>query len=273
MADLAANHPVVSFREIVRAYRGDNTLPKRAVAVTLDDGFLNNYTDAWPVLEQYGIPATIYLATGYIGTGRMMWTDLLESTILETREKRLYIDVDGARRRYSLAREEDRVRAFLDVKALCKALPDETKDHIVSSIVEDLRTEVAPDHPLYAFMNWDQVREMDASPLIDFGAHTVDHVSLANVDVGKMRQQIDESVEALTRELGRPCEYFSYPEGQAEDYDANVIAYLRAAGFDHAPSAIDGCNDLVRTDPFDIRRIMVGFEGRPYPFGSVGQAF
>ena len=80
-------------------------------------------------------------------------------------------------------------------------------------------------------MNWDQVREMDASPLIDFGAHTVDHVSLAKVDGGKMRQQIDESVEALTRELGHPCEYFSYPEGQTDDYDANVIAYLRAVGF------------------------------------------
>ena len=147
-------------------------------------------------------------------------------------------------------------------------LPEEAKNEVVSSIVNALRSRTASDHPLYAFMNWDQVREMDASPLVDFGAHTVDHVSLTKINKDKMRWQIDESVSMVTRELGHPCEFFSYPEGQSDDYDFNVIAYLRAVGFDHALASIDGCNDLASTDPFDIRRIMVGFEGRPYPFDT-----
>ena len=85
---------------------GEGTLPNRAVAVTFDDGFLNNYTHAWPVLEQYGIPATIYLATGYIGSGRLIWTDLLETTILEAKKQRLHIDVEGVERVYTLRSEE-----------------------------------------------------------------------------------------------------------------------------------------------------------------------
>lgn len=270
MADLAANHPVVRVRDIVAAHRGQGTLPSGAVAVTFDDGFLNNYTHAWPVLERHGIPATIYLATGYIGTGRLIWTDLLENAILETSKRRLCIDVDGVQRAYALGQEEERVRTFLEVKSLCKTLPDYTKDRAVSSIVDELQPRSSSDHPLYAFMNWEQVREMDASPLIEFGAHTVDHVSLTRVDEEEMRRQIDESVAMVARELDHPCEFFSYPEGQSDDYDSNIVAYLRAVGFDHAPTAIDGCNELASTDPFDIRRIMVGFEGRPYPFDLTG---
>jgi peptidoglycan/xylan/chitin deacetylase (PgdA/CDA1 family) len=118
-------------------------------------------------------------------------------------------------------------------------------------------------------MTWDHVREMAASPLISFGAHTIDHVSLTKVNEDEMRRQIDESVATLVRELGHPCRLFSYPEGQERDFDKRVIDWLKWRGFDHAPTAIDGTNTLARTDPFRIRRTMVGFEGRPYPFGPI----
>ncbi|MCW0234931.1 MAG: polysaccharide deacetylase family protein [Ferrovibrio sp.] len=269
MRHLAANRAVVSMADIADAYAGRKTLPAGAVAVTFDDGFLNNYQSAWPILEEFGVPATIYIATGYIGTGRMIWSDQLETSILDTDQSHLDIAVAGQSFYYPLDSSAGRVAAFLDIKTRCKALPNEDKDRVVRAVTDTLGHGSSGDHPLYAFMNWDQVREMNRSPLISFGAHTIDHISLAKVPLPEMHRQIDESVSHLARMIDEPSPFFSYPEGQAGDYNDSVIAYLKQRGFDHCPTAIEGSNTIEDVGPFHIRRIMVGFEGRPYPFASV----
>lgn len=269
MKHLAATRPVVAMTDIAAAHRDEAELPDGAVAVTFDDGFLNNYLTAWPVLEAYGIPATFYLAVGFISTGRMIWSDVLEAAILGSRHQELSLPLGDMTTTFPLTSDDDRIAAFTTIKTACKKLPNATKDAVVETVCEKLGASIAADHPLYAFMTWDQVREMNASPHIAFGAHTVDHVSLAKVPPDTMRDQIDRSVDAVGRALGQPCRQFSYPEGQADDYDDGVIAHLQSKGFDHAPSAIDGDNDLATTHPFHIRRMMVGLEGRPYPFADI----
>lgn len=265
MKYVAENFPLLTVREIAAAHRNGTSLREGGIAVTLDDGYLNNHTEAWPVLEEFGVPATIYLATGFIGTGRMIWTDRLEACFLGNARERLAIEAAGYELRYPLTDEDERVAAFLAVKALCKALPNKEKDAVIEAVVRALDDAPEPDHSLYAFMDWERVREMAASPLIDIGAHTVDHVSLAKVPLDEMRSQIDRSVAMVEREVGHACKLFSYPEGMADDFNDQVIDHLRQRGFDHAPSAIEGVNDLEETDPFHIHRIMVGFEGRPFP--------
>ena len=265
MKYVAENFPLLTVREIAAAHRNGTSLPEGGIAVTLDDGYLNNHTEAWPVLEEFGVPATIYLATGFIGSGRMIWTDRLEACFLGTTQGSLAIEAAGREQCYPLTDEDERVAAFGAIKALCKTLPNGEKDALIETVIRALDCAPEPDDPLYKFMNWDQVRELDASPLIDIGAHTVDHVSLAKVPLDEMRSQIDRSVATLERELGRACTLFSYPEGMADDFNEEVIDHLRQRDFDHAPSAIEGVNDLAETDPFHIHRIMVGFEGRPFP--------
>ena len=158
MALLSQTQPIVTMRQIAAAHRGDIELPDGAVAVTFDDGFLNNYTEAWPVLEKYGVPATFYLAAGYIGTGRMMWSDRLEAVVLGTEKAALDLTVNGHGLNYPLRDDEERTLAFLEIKAWCKAQSNEHKDQAVEAIDQALATTVAPDHPLYTFMDWSQAR-------------------------------------------------------------------------------------------------------------------
>ena len=233
MRYLSANHPLVTIRKIADAHSAKGVLPDDCVAVSFDDGFINNYTDAWPILEKFGVPATLYHATGFIGTGRMIWSDRLEAAFLGSDRDALDIEVAGHRLSYLLTNDDARVSAFLEVKALCKTLPNDDKNLVVEAVVDALAYTPRPDHPLYGFMNWDQVCEMDASPLIDIGAHTVNHVSLAKVDEEEMRREIDDSISKLVRELGHPCDLFSYPEGGDDDVSEAVIDHLRARGLDH----------------------------------------
>lgn len=265
MRTLRDMRPVVTMADIAAAHRGKRSLPDGAVAVTFDDGYHNLYNEAWPILAKYEIPTTIYLATGFIGTGASIWTDRLESAILLTSKPCVAVETRDERRTYDLETSESRIAALGNIKALCKRVPNFAKDRILASICEQLDAPTVEDHPIYRFMDWAHVKEMNESPLIHFGAHTVNHVSLVKVEQDEMRAEIDESLAAVSENLGEPCRHFSYPEGQANDFNTAVVAHLRDCGLDYAPSAIEGTNRLNVTDPFSIHRQMVGFEDRPFP--------
>lgn len=269
MRHLSRARPVVTMHDVAAALRGERSLPDGAVAVTFDDGLGNNYTHAWPILEKYGIAATIYLATGYIGARRMIWTDRLETAILETPRTGIERTFGAQRRAWRWTTTDERVTAFKEIKAACKKMANDAKDTIVDSICAELGCNWIDGHPLYSFMSWDEVRRMAASPLIEFGAHTVDHVALARVGDEEMARQIDASVSCVASELGRPCRLFAYPEGQPDDYDERTIAHLKRRGFDHSPSAVEGVNALPGTAPFHLYRYLVGIDGRPYPFAEL----
>jgi peptidoglycan/xylan/chitin deacetylase (PgdA/CDA1 family) len=254
MAELASCETVLPLRELL-ARRAEGTLPRRSVAVTFDDGFANNHEVAYPILREHGIPATIYLATGLVGTERVFWVDRLEYLVNEWPSAELRADTLGAA--YPVASQADRLRAVTGLKAALKAQPA-----LVPATLEQLESDFGGvpryDYPDYRLMGWDQVRELARGGLCDFGAHTIDHVILAAEPPEEQERQVRGSLEAVARELGRPTDLFSYPEGGPGQYDETTVAIVRAAGCTSSPTAIFGVNDET-TSPFHLRRNMVEF--------------
>lgn len=234
--------------------RESGDVPPRAVAVTFDDGFENNHGVALPILERHEVPATFYLATGFIDTKRVFWVDKLEYLVNEWRGDSLH--VPRLDRTFSLRSAEDRIAAVRDVKRTLKARP-----RLIDPVLDALEAAfgaAAYDYPDYRTLSWDQVREMAASGLCAFGAHTVDHVVLAHAPPREKERQVRDSLRAVSKELGQPVRLFSYPEGGADQYDEETIEIVRAAGCTSSPSAIFGVNDA-STSPFHLRRNMVDF--------------
>ena len=250
---LAREYSVLPLEELLqRQAAGD--VPPRAVAVTFDDGFANNYEVAFPTLVRHEVPATFYLATGFIGTERVFWVDRLEYLVNEWREPTLAIaELD---RVLPLRTHADRLDAVQEVKR-------ELKEHTsqVEPVLRSLEARFGSpsyDYPDYRTLSWDQVREMHASGLCSFGAHTVDHVILAQLEPAEQERQVRLSVEAVSQELGQRTRLFSYPEGGPGQYDDETIRIVQEAGCASAPSAIFGVNDAT-TSPFHLRRNMVDF--------------
>ena len=261
---LAREWNAVSMRDISLAHRGETPLPPRAVAVTFDDGFANVHDVAWPILRERDLPATFYLTTGFIDSGRGSWTDQLEIMILGCTARSLELETSGEKVVFGLDSLANRVKALKETKRRCKMLPFDQVRKVLAQM-ESL-TGVTPrsPHPLYEMVSWDQARDMTEDPLIDIGAHTIDHIPLTRMPFEEMARQIRVSLQRVSEEIGGGKALFSYPEGQPGDFDEVSISFLKQIGLDFCPTAIDGVNNVSRTDPFLIHRYMVGFEGRPF---------
>ena len=162
--------PVVSMREIAAAHRGEAGIPDGAAAVTFDDGFWNNYAEAWPVLEQFGIKATIYLATGFIGGSQPIWTDRLEAALMNTSCKEVRVatrqgDVALGDVAFSLNSADSVLAALAAIKRICKAMPPLEIAQTVAAMEQQLEARANSAEPLYRFMRWDEAEAYGTFPL------------------------------------------------------------------------------------------------------------
>ena len=116
-------------------------------------------------------------------------------------------------------------------------------------------------------MNWQELKAMNASDLFIIGGHSLYHNILSMISpFEKLALDIDTSLALLKYHLDQEITHYSYPEGQAIHYNQTVIDYLKQQGIICCPSAIDGTNPQDSLDLFHLKRVMVGFMGREFPF-------
>lgn len=257
MAWLAERYEPVSCRQVADALRSGMRLPKRAVMVTFDDGFRDNYEVAFPILRRHGVPALFFLSTGYIGTDRVFWFDWLVHVLLRTRAQRIRLDEldltihPGA----SLASRRAEARKLLGA---LKRIAEPRRVRALEQLDREAAVELAPaDRALSAAMNWDQVREMSRAGM-EFGSHTVTHPILARVeDAAALRFELEASRATIERETGVPVLSLAYPVGGRDAVDSRVLEAVAAAGYEFAFTYQSGVNRLGTGERFMLRRLHV----------------
>jgi len=207
---------LAQFRE---AREGRLTLAPRSVLVTFDDGYRGVLDDALPVLERYRIPAAVFVAAEPVLDRQHFWFDTLW------------------RRQGEAAVLKARTLAYDDWRTLIKSIEtaaDETDWH----------------RPLTSA----ELTGLAASPLIEIGAHTMSHPTLALAGREAQRHEITRCKTALERMTGKPVTAFAYPYGNAgEDYTEETVSIVRDAGFDLAFTTSESFATL-RCDALQIPR-------------------
>ena len=230
-------------------------LPDRAVVVTLDDGYRDNYVHVFPILKQLGITATIFLATGVIGNGGVLWHDQVCRMISQTTMKTLrkFGSVDG----YCFETSEGRQHAQEGILWFLRSLEDEVRSEHISRLARELEVpETASDAGL--MLNWQEVKEMHHAG-IHFGAHTVTHPILTRISREQVVQEIRHSKMAIERELENEVLTFAYPSGRGQDINPEIKDIVKQEGFRCAVSTMAGSNRET-DDMFEMKR--VGFWDR-----------
>jgi peptidoglycan/xylan/chitin deacetylase (PgdA/CDA1 family)/CelD/BcsL family acetyltransferase involved in cellulose biosynthesis len=248
MQYLARHFTVVSLNQLV-----DKDVPERqrySVAITFDDGYRDNCVCAFPILKQFGIPATIFLATGYIGSEQLPWYDQVRLAFkLTTRSQFSLADLNGPNGR--LDNVSDRLRFLEQTLGWLRGLQEfECKP----AIAELFRTLGLPSELNLSnqMLHWDDIRQM-TKHRVTFGAHTVTHPVLSKIPASHLRGEIEGSKRVIENKLQLPVSHFAYPFGQTRDFNAEAKRAVKDAGFRTAATTIWGLNQT-NDDLLELKR-------------------
>ncbi|MBT1071828.1 polysaccharide deacetylase family protein [Pelotalea chapellei] len=194
-------------------------------AITFDDGWRDNYSEAFPVLRELDIPATIFLATGFMGTKRLFWP---EEMFLHLDRMNLILSLpDNApaplqhfcNETRSLSRENR--ESFLEtIIAIMKGYTPAERQEILSY----LRTMHHNGAEIRHMLNWEEIRTMNESGLVRFGAHTVNHELLDQLPHSQVREEIAVSRSHIETCIGKRVGLFAYPNGNTTAGIRKVLA-------------------------------------------------
>jgi peptidoglycan/xylan/chitin deacetylase (PgdA/CDA1 family) len=248
MRHLAEHYHVLPLAEIIERMRRGEGVGPGTIAVTFDDGYRDNFVYAHPILRRYDLPATLFVATSYIGTNRQMWNDRIASAVKHTHEHR--VSSPGVARTFELVSVAEKLGALGQILAQLKTLPEQEKQQFVDAFCRRLDRPGAKVDTL--MLSWAELKEMSIKGW-EVGAHTANHVILTRVTFDQAKDEIASSSAVLQQELGRPVRLFAYPNGKPDDYDLSIKKVLDDAGYIGAVTTVDRLNDR-NTDPFAIGR-------------------
>ncbi len=245
-------YQVVTLDHLIECSSAGTPFPARAVAITFDDGYRDNYANALPVLESLGLPATVYVTTDAIGDGWRFWISRLRFVLLRTREPRIELPELGI---VDLSSRSARQAAVHRVTLALKRLAVAARDEQLSR-VSDAAGVPRPADAAGWMMNWPELRLM-ADAGIEIGAHSRTHPILTRLEPDQARAEIAGSREALERGLDRPVSHFAYPNGGGiVNHDDAVAALVRETGLRSAATSVEGPLRL-GADPFRLNRVAV----------------
>ena len=219
--------------------------PERAVAVTFDDGYLDVLRAAKPLLDQHGVPATLFLTTGALGSKAGFWWDRLASLVL----------TPGALPELTLSfirapDRSDRVRFHLSLWRAIRLLGAEERERALDELARALGRTPRADAPI---MSAAEVGDLIADGNVTLGAHSVTHPSLPSLSEDAQREEMLASRRTVEEIAGGTVTRFAYPFG---DYDERSERIAREVGFSFAlatePGAVTSNRDLYRLPRYSV---------------------
>jgi peptidoglycan/xylan/chitin deacetylase (PgdA/CDA1 family) len=246
MATLANGFNVLPLSEAMERLV-KRSLPPRAACITFDDGYRDNFTIASPVMQRYGLPATIFVSTGFLDGGRM-WNDSVIEAVRRASGTSIGAESLGLGI-HSIATDTERSQAIHKLLDQLKYLPFAERlarvDQLCALIGEQLPTDLMLSTP-------EVIAARQAN--IEIGAHTVNHPILTQIDDRHARSEMAESKAHLEGILKEKILLFAYPNGRPDrDYAMRHAQMAKEVGFKMAVSTASGAASST-SDLFQLPR-------------------
>jgi peptidoglycan/xylan/chitin deacetylase (PgdA/CDA1 family) len=251
----------LALRELL-ARRAAGTLPANAVAVTFDDGYADNLETALPLLERHGIPATIFILTGFVGGREETWWDRLEQAVFEAPDLPESLEVELAVKPLRWRRPSDQPaaqsRADLHTQLYEALARLDTPDR--EAALAELAARLGRPPRLRSThrpLDREQLHRLAAHPLVTIGAHTRSHPHLGRIAATRQAAELAGSKADLEAWLDRPVELIAYPHGSTDAATPRLAGEAGfKAGFTTMPRVVPH-----RLDPFRIPRLNIEDQG------------
>ncbi len=236
--------------------RKGRPLPAKACAITFDDGWLDNYEFAFPILREINIPATIFLVSDMIGSNKQFWPERLARTITAIAANHpkqwthsSLVWLRSAVTDYKFTNTAPTTEEISQLIAYAKQLPDQEIHARLNLIESELGLNEQSQNA--SLLNWTQIIEMTKSGIIETGSHTCHHIRLnSQIPLQMLEQEIIQSKRFIEQQTGQPVTTFCFPNGE---HSENALKLVRNH-YSGAVTTARGWNS-VNSDDYLLQRI------------------
>ncbi len=233
-----------------------NESKKIKVAITFDDGYVDNFNHAFPILKQLDLPATFFLATDYIDSGKPIWDQQLQMILEESNSN---IKIEDKENNFSLEREslyQDDSKFLWKAINYLRFLSPSRRNKILKPIFSNLSQGI--NFSDVRCLSWSEVNTMiDAG--MHFGSHGCSHSSLVGLSDEDIRKEILDSKTVLEENLSQNCLFFALPFGSQLDFNQSIIKKVEELGYLKCLLNIRG-NNLIDSGEFALKRKSISSE-------------
>lgn len=205
-----------------------NSIPRNAAMLTFDDGYKDFYTNVFPILQKYKIPATIFLIADFVGSEKVFWRHELLNAIFNTRTD----SFDGFR----LVNDKDKIAFFDYALSELNKVSQNEKEHYIENIKKCLGYKKIASNNL----SWSEVNEMKENG-VSVGSHTMTHPILTKIPLNRIKEEILNSKIKIEEKIKKSVKAFAYPYGIYDDEIENIV---KSAGYSCAFTTNDKTNSL-----------------------------
>lgn len=206
------NYNFLSMDQLYERFKKGIFPDKKFVVFTFDDGYRDNLEIAYPILKKYGIPFTVYIATGIPNKTAILWWYILEDMLLKLNAVQFSWNEKNYLH-YSRTSAEKEKAFELIQSFIHQNFTLDNHLQLFKTIFKGFLSDLAM-YSGHLGMNWDEIRLLNKDPLVTIGAHTVNHFNLSKLPQKALEFEILESKIELEKQLGQPIEHFAYPYGK-----------------------------------------------------------
>jgi peptidoglycan/xylan/chitin deacetylase (PgdA/CDA1 family) len=262
---LCSHYEIIDLEILANYLHTGKTLPSKAVIITFDDGFKDNYLYAYPLLRKYGCPATIFLTVDAIGTKRVpLYSQIIWLfSYLSSNFNKIEIPAVGILHLGSLT---GKAMAITKVNKKLRELSPKQREIFLKELLKYTNFEF-PESVLDSevYLSWADIREMK-NDKITFGSHSLTHPFLPLLSLNEARWEINYSKKRIEEEIGQRVVTFSYPFG---GYNTRIMEIVRNSGYLCAVTNIPTVVTL-KANPYKLGRFGVAENFDKFKVGFSG---
>lgn len=268
---LKKNYTVLSFPEVLSCLEVKKPVPPNTVIITFDDGYMDSYTNAFPILKHYSIPATIFLATHMIEHPGLFWWDEITEIVRATLVKEFdTMELQNILEKIIVLPNPIRIESsvekinFIEQMVRClRSLPDLIHIQAIKLLREKLFPQgKEPYKNLHTslLLTWSNIHEMETQG-ISFGLHSRYHENLSFMTIEEIAKMTRASKELIEQKIKHPLPVFVYPSGNKPNQYESVRKILIENGFKCALTDRFGIANIHNHDLYSLPRISLCNKG------------
>lgn len=245
---LMKNTKLLSEDELINIVSNGKLVSRICSLITFDDGYIDNYTLAYPILRRLGIPAIYFIPSGQIISRQLGWWDLIAYLIRNTKKTSIFYNNEIV----NLQNDDESIHLF---QKIMKTKPYEETSDLLQKLSE------ACDFPLpnietqsKELMTWNQIREVSQNG-IDIGSHTHSHRVLSTISSDEQSYELRSSKLIIEKEIGKKVRTIAYPVGGYKHFSPETMRIAAECGYEAAFSFNTGINNQSNLSTYDIKRI------------------